>query len=554
MRFAPLALGAALFLTLFFGLDTVGYLDVHEARDAEVAEELVTSREVLTPLYAHEAFFDRPLAAYLPEVLTHDRDHESPVASRLVRAVLASLLVLLTGAIGRRHFGRRAGALAAMVLVSTLVLPLAARFDAAQLLGTLGAWIAVAVFAHALFRLDRAKAVSRRLASARLAGAHLALAVAGLCAGPMPALWPLGGAALYARLASRRDALKSVRPIAALVTIAGLGLVWYGPMAERHGAVFLGRAPFFPYGAGPAGPWYAGALLTVSLLVASAFPWSALLPSAFAHAALRWRRSEGEEREERASHFFIACLVVALAPIAFYPSPPITAALPAAPAVALLCGRFLDHLIEDPPRLRGVFASASLMLGIVGTTVAIAFSLAGNRLGTLFPALRWLAPFALLSGWAPFVTHFFLRRTTAAAVLIALPVVLGVPLVATRLLPELENFLSARQVAEAMNAVSPARAPLAVRDEPPPSLRLYLARQPVRIDRLETLPALAAGDGYAYLAFRPAREKETAVSLGAPLEVLLRTPTLVLARTPVAAPAPAAAPADSAASRRPTRR
>ena len=232
MRLAPFALGAALFLTLFFGLDTVGYLDVHEARDAVVAEELAGEREYLTPLYGHEPFFDRPLAGYLPEVLTHDRRHESPVASRLLRAMLAALLVLLTGAIGRRHFGRRAGFFASMVLVSTLVLPLAARFDAAQLLGTLAAWIAVAVFSHALFRLDRAKATSRRLASARLAGAHLALAAAGLLAGPLPALWPLGGVALYARLAGRRDAWKSVRPLPALVTVAGLGFLWYGPTAD----------------------------------------------------------------------------------------------------------------------------------------------------------------------------------------------------------------------------------------------------------------------------------------------------------------------------------
>jgi len=533
MRLAPLALGAALLLTLFFGLDTVGYLDVHEARDGEVAEEVVHAREPLTPLFGHEPLFDRPLPGYWPEILTHDRELESPLASRALRAGLAALLVLLTGAIGRRHFGRRAGLFAAMVLMSTLVLPLAARLDAAQLLGSLGAWLAVAAFAHAIFRVDPAKPAAPRRAEARIAGAHLALAATALQAGPLSALWPLGGAALYARLANRRDALRSVRPLPALVVIVGLSLVWYGPMIERYGAPFLARVPFFPYGASPAGPWYAGALLTVSLLVAGAFPWSALLPAAFAHAALRWRRSEGEEREERASHFFIACLVAALAPIAFAPSPPITAALPAAPAVALLCGRFLDHLLEDPARLRGVFARSNFMLGITGTTVAIAFSLAGTRLNALFPALRWLAPFVLLSGWAPFVAHFFLRRSAAAAVLVALPVVLGVPLVAWRLLPELEDFLSARSVADAMNGVSPPRSPLALIDPAPPSLRLYLARNPVRIDRLETLADLRAKDGYAYLAFRPAQEKQTAVRLASPLEVLLRTPTLVLARTPV---------------------
>ena len=533
MRLAPFALGAALFFTLFFGLGTVGYLDVHEARDAEVAEEMNSAREYLTPLFGHEALFDRPIGGYLPELLTHDRRGESPVASRGLRAALAALLVLLTGAIGRRHFGRRAGFFAAMVLTSTLVLPLAARIDAAPLLGSLGAWLAVGVFAHALFRSDPASRANRFIPESRLAAAHVALGATVLTAGPLPALWPLGGVALYARLASRRDALRAVRPLAALVVLVGLALTWYGPMIERHGAAFSSRIAFFPYGAGEPGPWYAGALLTVSYLVAAAFPWSALLPAAFTHAALRWRRSEGEEREERASHFFIACLVAALAPIAFYPSPPLTAALAAAPAVALLCGRFLDHLVEDPSRLRGVFLRSNLMLGVTGTAVAIAFSLAGNRLTALFPALRWLAPFALLSSWAPFVAHYFLRRTAAAALLFALPVVLGVPLVASRLLPELEDFLNTRTVCEAMNSVSPKRAALTLLDEAPASLRLYLARNPVLIDHLETLPTLRATDGYAYLAFRPSREKATAVRLGAPLEVLARTPTLVLARTPV---------------------
>ncbi|MEO5617439.1 MAG: hypothetical protein ABIS67_06680, partial [Candidatus Eisenbacteria bacterium] len=303
----------------------------------------------------------------------------------------------------------------------------------------------------------------------------------------------------------------------------------------------------FPYGANAPGPWYAGLVLIISLLVAAAFPWSALLPAAFSHAAMRWlrisRAGRGparldlealarEEREERISHFFIACLVAAVAPLAFYPLPPISAALPALPAVALLCGRFLDHLFEDPARLRGAFSRASLMLGITGTVAAIAFSAAGHRLTTLFPGLRWVAPFALLSGWAPFLAHFFLRQSGLAAALIALPIVLGMPLVAWRLMPELEDFVSTRRAAEAMNLASPPFTPLALLEEAPPTLRLYLARNAVRIDSLATLTELRGRDGYAYLAYRPGLEKETARRLNAPLEVLARTPTLVLARTP----------------------
>src|SRR5439155_12028302 len=111
--------------------------------------------------------------------------------------------------------------------------------------------------------------------------------------------------------------------------------------------------------------------------------------------------------------------VAALVPIAFYPSPPLTAVLPALPAMALLCGRFVDHLFENPERLAGVFARAMFMLGITGTAVAIAVSLAGTRVTALFPALRWVAPFALLSGWAPFLAHL-VRRPRLAALLLAL--------------------------------------------------------------------------------------------------------------------------------------
>ena len=543
MRAAPFALAAACLLTLFLGLDTVGYLDAREARDARVAEEVRSAREPLTPLFGHEPLFDKPMAGYLPELLTHDSVAESPVASRLLRAGIAVLLVLVTTRIGMQQFGARAGFLAGMVLTSSVVLPMAARGDAAQLMATLAAWLALAIFAGRLFPAagvpdEAARPRGAFLAEAPTAAAHLALAFAALVAGPLPALWPLGAAALYARLSRHPHALAPVRPLAALVVIAGVSLVWYAPMAERHGAPFLAHLAFFPYGANPAGGWWVGAVLTISLMVAATFPWCTMLPAAIAHAALRWRKSlldDREEREERASHFLVACLVVSLAPIAFYPSPPITAALPAAPAVALLCGRFLDHLLEDPARLRGVFARSNLMLGAIATMMALTLSMAGSRLTVLFPGIRWLAPFARLSGWAPFLVHYFLRRTGLAVVLVALPVVAGLPLVSARLLPQLEDFMSARRAAEAMNAVSPERAPLALLEDAPATLRLYLARNAVRIDSIETLPALRARDGYAYLAYRPAREKETAVRLGSPLEVLSRTPTLVLARTPVAA-------------------
>jgi hypothetical protein len=416
------------------------------------------------------------------------------------------------------------------------------------LLATLLAWIAAADFSAIVFA-ERPAGVMRVLR------AHGALALSLLVAGPLPALWPIGGAALYARLARRGLAWRSLHPGAGIAILVGLGLPWYGAMLERWGAPFAVRVPWMPYAIGTPGPWYAGPVLAVSFLVVGGFPWSALLPAALAHAAMRWRdvsrlrRASGlpsspltpddlvalahEEREEHAAHFFTAMLVAALAPVACYPGPPLTAGLAALPAMALLCGRFVDHLLENPARLSSVFARATFMLGVTGTAVAVAVSMAGARVATLFPALRWVAPFALLSGWAPFLSHL-MRRPRLAAALLALPVIAGAPLVSWRLLPELEDFISTRSVATAMNQAAPPLAPLVLLEPAPATLWLYLAHNPVVVSAIRpALSDLRAADGNTYLAFRPARERETARAAATPLEILARSPAMVLARVRV---------------------
>ena len=112
-----------------------------------------------------------------------------------------------------------------------------------------------------------------------------------MCAGPLPALWPLAGLALYARLARRPGGLAGLRLGPGLVLMLGVALPWYGAMTERYGAAFLARMPFFPYATEPRASWTQGLVLAVSFLVVGGFPWSALLPGATAHAATWWRRA-----------------------------------------------------------------------------------------------------------------------------------------------------------------------------------------------------------------------------------------------------------------------
>ena len=545
MRFAPFVLATVCVLVLFLGLDRVGVLDEREARDAQVARELIRRREVLTPLYGARPLYEKPTPAYALEALAYARTPDSPVRSRQVRAGLAVLLVLITGVAGARHFGPRAGVFAAGALATSVLLPLAARSDGTQLLGTLFAWIGCAGLADVVF----GRMGGRDL---RLVVTYGALAAALLCAGPLTALWPLAGLALYLALARDREDWRRARPLAGLALMLGVALPWYGTMFARHGADFLAHAPFFPYAIGPPMPWLAGAVFAIPFLVVGGFPWSALLPDAMVHAATWWRgrlpllrigstgpelppaATLGRERhEEGAAHFFIACLLAALAPILFYPSRPLTTALPAVPAVALLCGRLLDHLFEDPKRLAQTLTRSALTLAVAGSVAAFAFVTLAQRVRDAAPELRLLAAVLLLASWAPFLADL-MRRRRLAALLMGLPVAAGMPIVSLQVLPAMEDWLNTRTASQALEVAAPPRAPLVMLDEPPPSLRFYARRDLVVVTSgPDALRDHRATDGMTYLAFPPARQGEVARGAQTPLEILTRTPTLVLARVRV---------------------
>ncbi len=528
MRFAPVVLATLCAATLFIGLDRPGFLDWREARDAEVTRELVLDSEALTPLYGSAALYEKPVLAYAPEVwlcrLTGAAQRApDPLRSRELRALFAVFLVLGTVSLAARHFGLRAAWFSAAILATSLGLPLAA------LLG----WAGCAGLADAIFGRPPGR-------DARLTVAYVALGAALASVGPLAALWPLGGLALYLTLAREPGGWRAARPLAGLALVAGVGLPWYGAMVERHGIPFLAHAAVFPYAVEHPGPWFAGPVLMLSFLVVGFFPWAALLPAATLHAATGWRtaarraghpaQSGAERREEGMAHFLVACLLAALAPIALYPGPPLPAALPALPAAALLCGRFLDHLFEAPARVARPFTRATRMLALLGTAAAVMLALIAARLRGAAPDLRLLASLLLVTSWAPFLADF-MGRPRLAALLMALPVALGTPLVSARVLPAMEEYLNARRVAEAMTAVAPPLAPLVMAENPPPSLRLYGAHNLVVAEPLAlTLARLRAADGMTYVAFRPGREREVAGALGSPLEILLRTASLVLAR------------------------
>ncbi|MEO5989706.1 MAG: hypothetical protein ABIU54_12940 [Candidatus Eisenbacteria bacterium] len=536
-RLLPLVLLALLAITLLPGLAAVDALDWREARDAEVARATSGSLEWVAPLYANEPWFEKPLFGYTHELVATrllrwlapgaPNELTEAAVSRAVRAAIAAALALLTASIGARCFGMRGGWLGGCALASMLGLPLATRSDGAQLLATLLAWLGIG----ALLDVVRGRAAFPNLT--RLF-AYLAFGLAFVTAGPMPALWPLLGFAFYFALARRQVGWREVRPLGGIAIIAGVALPWYGVMTALFGGQFLARVPWFPYAAETRGAWFTGPLLALSFTAVLSFPWASLLGASLRDAAMRLRftRPVGAPDAtdaDHTSHLVLALMFAAVVPVALYPGPPLTAALPALPAMALLCGRFLDRVLEGDAHPSHLTA-ATRLAALMGTAAALLGLTLASQLREAAPSLRLLSAALFLACWAPLLADLRGARRLAAA-LFMLPMLVTSPILFTRVMPQLEPWLNTREVVMALNHTAPPNATVLMPEEPPPSFRLLAHRNLVVTSALGPAAAtLAARDGRVYVVFRPAREREVVKALREPVEILLRSPSLVLAR------------------------
>ena len=241
---------------------------------------------------------------------------------------------------------------------------------------------------------------------------------------------------------------------------------------------------------------------------------------------------------DQLEHLLVVLTVVACLPIALYPGPPLTAALPALPAIALLVGRYADRVLGDGGDA-SLLRPATGMMALTGT----AFMVLGLVLATRMPAARLeVRVIAVLVGLVSWLPGLVERRGSAkwAVGLFVLPVALAAPIVHMHVLPALEPWLDTRTIAEMMERNTTATTPLVVLEAPPASLRQSLDRNLVLRTRLSPEDRdVQTPEGVVYVAYRPAREAEARAAmapLGGPIVVLERTPVMVLARVRAVAP------------------
>jgi 4-amino-4-deoxy-L-arabinose transferase-like glycosyltransferase len=327
-RRAALGAIAGIILLFFFGLGAFPLLDPDEPVYGQVAREMVTTGNWLTPHLAGRLWFDKPPLFYWASAAAISLLGPTEVAARVPSALSAALLAILVFALGRHFFGRQAGWVGAVVLATSLQTIILARGAVTDMLFALTLTAALGSFALWYER----KAPSGVWAA--LCGASLGMAI--LCKGPV-ALLLVGAAGLVFLLWERQlRRLASVDVLVALLCCLIVAGPWYGAMLTLHRREFIEQfivANNLQRFTRPEHEQHATLFYFVPVLVVGLFPWSAFLP----HAASLGRRTP-------AGRLLLSWSALIFAFFSISSTRLVTYIYPLYPAVALLIGAGLTEM------------------------------------------------------------------------------------------------------------------------------------------------------------------------------------------------------------------
>jgi 4-amino-4-deoxy-L-arabinose transferase-like glycosyltransferase len=412
---AVMALSAAVF---FFHLGSYGLWEPDEARYAEIAREMLATRDFIVPHLNYVAYIEKPPLLYWLTALSFSALSLSEFAARLPAALAAMLGVAATFIFTLRTLGRRRAILAASVLATA---PLYASM--AQVLTTdmlLTATMTVAMFAFLLHWKEGGR-------WCWLFYAAMGLGV--LAKGPVGAVLPLAIAVLF--LAWQHEltgALRRFHVFAGLALTVAISAPWFVVVGLREPGFFdfyfigehLRRAfePDFSHGE-PI--WF-----YLPVLVAGLAPWSLLVPF------LTWRTMQ----PSAARRFCVVAAAVIVGAFTLASAKLIPYVLPALPPLAILIADGLAACAWPDERPAGALRSpdsrilmeSGPLLGLLGAG-AIVVAIAAPSMRTPYAMLARPALFAigavLALGGAAAAAAFLTRRASAGLAALVITVALA---------------------------------------------------------------------------------------------------------------------------------
>lgn len=393
-----------LFVVLFWRLGEPTFWDPDEAHYAQTTRELLATGDWTAPYYNDEPFFDKPILFHLAQAVPMTVLGPTEAAARLVPALAALALVGITAWLGRVLIAEDVGTIGALILATCPGLFALARYAILDTLFTAFTFCGAALVTVAAFR-DRPRL--------QYAG-YVALALGVLTKGPLALV--LCGIAMILAIGVSRDArrrLLGLRWMLGLAIVAAIAAPWFVYMWWRFGDAFVQGYVLNEnlrlygqqmYGRQP-GPWFYFQVLASGLL-----PWTGLVLGRFAD----WVRAF-VRRDDSADVVDTMLWAWTIGIVAFFSLSKFKLdhyVFPAAPALALLCGRAWHDLRTRPadPSLRyerlglltvgpvfiavglgaGVFMIARLELPPLAAIAPVSIAIAGaivTMRGTVF---RWV--------------------------------------------------------------------------------------------------------------------------------------------------------------------
>jgi 4-amino-4-deoxy-L-arabinose transferase-like glycosyltransferase len=340
----------------------------HEARFAVLAQDMLRRHAWLDARVGGEVYRNKPpLFPWAIAALSALEGRVSEASARAPVAIAAIATVVLTGALGRRLFGRRAGLWAALVLLTTYDF-----FAHSQLIQP--DMLVTAFVAAAAWVFWRAMTVEG--ARAAMTVFYLAVAGAVFSKGPVGLLPVLVAVVWLWSEAGLRGLRRLWSPVGlgvfGLVTVAWLGpFLVLGPGTFARGVL---REDWLDWFVGVPSPRELSAYVVECIL--GVLPWTFVLPLALVAAARAGSRSSGALR------FVLIWLAAPVVLVTVSGNPRARYVLPVLPAAAMLIGWWADARASVPTRVDRAVGVIALLTAAAAIATALSLGSAAVLLAS----------------------------------------------------------------------------------------------------------------------------------------------------------------------------
>lgn len=473
-RTALVLLAFAFAIVWFCNLDYRSLVRPDEGRYAEIAREMLSSNDWITPRLNGIKYFEKPPLQYWMTAAAYRIFGESEWTARLWTALAGFAGVLVAGLAGARLFGPAAGFNTAVVLAGSLLYAGIGHVNTLDMGVTF--WLSCALIG---FMLAQEPGIPVTQARRWMLASWAAIGFGFLSKGLIALLLPAMTLAIYIALERDFALLRRLHAGTGFVVFLAIALPWViavsiaNPEFPAFFFVHEHFARFLTQEHHREGAWW----YFIPILVAGLLPWTTML----GHAALRAWRTDATERRFKVRRFLLiyVCTVFVFFSVSGSKLP--SYILPLFPAAALLLGDWLTH-VEGRRLSRFILPVAAL------ACVGVALTPFTAKLGSLkIPAdlyahfAHWLTAAFLVLLCACCAAYFLARsgRVRGAVVTMGCGALLMTQIAMTGH-QALSPSYSAAQVAEIVK-------PYLGADVPFYSVRTYEQTLPFYIKRTVTL-------------------------------------------------------------------